>query len=102
MNRSIIRLIIISLLIMLGILFIGPLFGTIKENKVMAAAKGRFAFVSDEIYFHIYYDKKTKVMYAVSDLLKSRKEYKEALLKQQEEQKNRQEAIDVFRAMGMF
>ncbi len=36
------------------------------------------------------------------DLLKSRKEYKEALLKQQEEQKNRQEAIDIFRAMGMF
>lgn len=71
MNRSIIRLIIkliiISLLIMLGILFIRPLFGTIKENKVMAAAKGRFTFVSDEIYFHIYYDKKTKVMYAVSN-----------------------------------
>ena len=40
MNRSIIRLIIkliiISLLIMLGILFIGPLLDAIKENKVMA------------------------------------------------------------------
>ena len=66
MNRSIIRLIIISLLIMLGILFIGPLLDAIKENKVMAVGETRFAFVSDEIYFHIYYDRKTKVMYAVS------------------------------------
>ena len=66
MNRSIIRLIIISLLIMLGILFIGPLLDAIKENKVMAVGEKRFALVSDEIYFHIYYDRKTKVMYAVS------------------------------------
>lgn len=58
--------IIISLLIVLGILFIGPLLDTIKENKIMAAVEKRFAFVSDEIYFLIYYDKKTKVMYAVS------------------------------------
>ena len=65
MNRSIMRL-IISLLIILGILFIGPLLDAIKENKVMSAVETRFAFVSDEIYFHIYYDKKTKVMYAVS------------------------------------
>ena len=35
-------------------------------------------------------------------LEQSLNEQKEALLKQQEEQKNRQEAIDVFRAMGMF
>ena len=71
MNRSIIRLIIkliiISLLIMLGILFIGPLLDAIKENKVMAVGEKRFAFVSDEIYFLTYYDKKTKVMYAVSN-----------------------------------
>lgn len=65
MNRSTIRL-IISLLIMLGILLIGPLFEAIKENNVIAAGENRFALVSDEIYFLIYYDKKTKVMYAVS------------------------------------
>lgn len=45
---------------------------------------------------------KIRTLDCLIDLLKSRKEYKEALLKQQEEQKNRQEAIDVFRAMGMF
>ena len=45
---------------------------------------------------------KIKTLDCLIDLLKSRKEYKKALLKQQEEQKNRQEAIDVFRAMGMF
>ena len=45
---------------------------------------------------------KIKTLDCLIDLLKSRKEYKEALLEQQEEQKNRQEAINVFRAMGMF
>ena len=45
---------------------------------------------------------KIKTLDCLIDLLKSRKEYKEALVEQQEEQKNRQEAIDVFRAMGMF
>lgn len=65
MNKSTIKL-IISLLIILGILFIRPLLDAIKENKVMAAVEKRFAFVSDEFYFLIYYDKKTKVMYAVS------------------------------------
>ena len=45
---------------------------------------------------------KIKTLDCLIDLLKSRKEYKEALLKQQEEQKNRQEAIEIFRAMGMF
>lgn len=45
---------------------------------------------------------KIKTLDCLIDLLKSRKEYKKALVKQQEEQKNRQEAIDVFRAMGMF
>lgn len=66
MNRIIMRL-IISLLIILGILFIGPLLDAIKENKVMAIGKNRFAFFSSEVNFNIYYDKKTKVMYAVSD-----------------------------------
>ena len=45
---------------------------------------------------------KIKTLNCLIDLLKSRKEYKKALVKQQEEQKNRKEAIDVFRAMGMF
>ena len=45
---------------------------------------------------------KIKTLDCLIDLLKSRKEYKEALLKQQEEQKNRQEAIEIFREMGMF
>ena len=45
---------------------------------------------------------KIKTLDCLIDLLKSRKEYKKALLKQQEEQKNRQEAINVFRAMEMF
>ena len=45
---------------------------------------------------------KIKTLDCLIDLLNSRKEYKEALLEQQEEQKNRQEAINVFRAMGMF
>ena len=45
---------------------------------------------------------KIKTLDCLIDLLKSRREYKETLLEQQEEQKNRQEAINVFRAMGMF
>lgn len=45
---------------------------------------------------------KIKTLDCLIDLLKSRKKYKKALVKQQEEQKNRQEVIDVFRAMGMF
>lgn len=45
---------------------------------------------------------KIKTLDCLIDLLKSRKEYKKALLKQQEEQKNRQEAIAIFRTMGMF
>ena len=45
---------------------------------------------------------KIKTLDCLIDLLKSRKEYKEALLKQQEKQKNKQEAINIFRAMGMF
>lgn len=45
---------------------------------------------------------KIKTLDCLIDLLKSRKEYKEALLKQQEKQKNRQEVINVFRTIGMF
>lgn len=45
---------------------------------------------------------KIKTLDCLIDLLNSRKEYKEALLNQQEEQKNRQEAINIFRAMGLF
>lgn len=67
MNRSTIRL-IISLLIILGILLIGSLFDAIKENKVMAAGENRFALVSSEPHFKIYYDKKTKVMYLFANV----------------------------------
>lgn len=45
---------------------------------------------------------KVKTLNCLIDLLNSRKEYREALLKQQEEQKNKQEAIEMFKAMGMF
>ena len=59
--------IIISLLIVLGIIFTGWLLKDITISNVTAAEKNRFAFVSSEPHFNIYYDKKTKVMYAVSD-----------------------------------
>lgn len=45
---------------------------------------------------------KIKTIDCLIDLLKNRKEYKEELLKQQEEQKNKQEAINMFKTMGMF
>lgn len=45
---------------------------------------------------------KVKTLDCLIELIKTRKEYREELLEKQEEQKNRQEAIDVFRAMGMF
>ena len=59
--------IIISLLIVLGIIFTGWLLKDITISNVTAAEKNRFTFVSSEHHFNIYYDKKTKVMYAVSD-----------------------------------
>lgn len=66
MNRSTIRL-IISLLIMLGILLIGPLIKDIKENNVIAAEEKRFVgIVYRSNYFQIVYDKQTKVEYAIS------------------------------------
>ena len=45
---------------------------------------------------------KVKTLDCLIELIKTRKEYREELLEKQEEQKNMQEAIDVFRAMGMF
>lgn len=45
---------------------------------------------------------KMKTLDCLIQLIKTRREYREELLEQQEEQKNRQEAINVFRAMGMF
>lgn len=66
MNRSTIRL-IISLLIMLGILLIGPLIKDIKENNVIAAEEKRFVGIKYRPgYFQIVYDKQTKVEYAIS------------------------------------
>ena len=63
-------------------------------SVVIMALGGNYDDTEDRI--------KIKTLDCLIDLLKSRKEYKKALVKQQEEQKNRQEAIDVFRAMGMF
>lgn len=45
---------------------------------------------------------KIKTLNCLIDLLKSRKEYREKLLEQQEKQKNKQEALAIFKAMGMF
>ena len=60
-------------------------------SVVIMALGGNYDDTEDRI--------KIKTLDCLIDLLKSRKEYKKALVKQQEEQKNRQEAIDVFRAM---
>lgn len=45
---------------------------------------------------------KIKTLDSLIELIKARKEYRQELLKQQESQKNRQEAINIFKAMGMF
>lgn len=45
---------------------------------------------------------KVKTLDCLIELIKTRKEYREALLKKQEKQRNRQEAINMFKAMGMF
>ena len=45
---------------------------------------------------------KVKTLDCLIELIKTRKEYREELLEKQEEQKNKQEAIDMFKAMGMF
>ena len=55
-------LILISVLIF-SIVIIGVIFCTTSNGKI----DGKFAFVSNEVNFCIYYDKKTKVMYAVSN-----------------------------------
>lgn len=45
---------------------------------------------------------KIKTLDSLIELIKVRKEYREEMLQKQEEQKNRQEAINIFKAMGMF
>lgn len=45
---------------------------------------------------------KVKTLDCLIELIKTRKEYREEMLKKQEEQKNRQEAINIFKAMGIF
>lgn len=57
-----IMLILISVLIF-SIVVIDIIFCTTSNGKI----EGKFAFVSSEPNFDIYYDKKTKVMYAVSN-----------------------------------
>lgn len=59
---------ITTLSIIIGIVLITSMFCIfINSGKVDAKIDSRFAFVNSEPYFNIYYDKKTKVMYAVSD-----------------------------------
>ena len=45
---------------------------------------------------------KIKTLDSLIELIKARKEYRQELLKQQESQKNNQEAINIFKAMGIF
>lgn len=45
---------------------------------------------------------KVKTLDCLIELIRTRKEYREELLEKQKEQKNRQEAINMFKAMGMF
>lgn len=45
---------------------------------------------------------KVETLDCLIELIKTRKEYREELLEKQEKQKNKQEAIDMFKAMGMF
>lgn len=53
--------IIITIILVISILGI---FGCLV--KVEGKIDRRFAYVNSEVYFDIYYDKETKVMYAVS------------------------------------
>lgn len=45
---------------------------------------------------------KVKTLNCLIDLIKARKEYREELLEKQEKNKKAQEAIDLFKSMGMF
>ena len=53
--------IIITIILVISILGI---FGCLV--KVEGKIDGRFVYVNSEVYFDIYYDRETKVMYAVS------------------------------------
>lgn len=45
---------------------------------------------------------KIKTLNCLIELIKARKEYKEELIKKQEQKASKQEAINMFKAMGMF
>lgn len=45
---------------------------------------------------------KINTLNCLVELLRARKEYREAILEKAKEQKNRQEAIKLFKAMGIF
>ena len=45
---------------------------------------------------------KIKTLNCLIELLKARKEYKEKLIEKQKQQTNAQEAINIFKEMGMF
>ena len=45
---------------------------------------------------------KVKTLDCLIELIRTRKEYRETLLEKQEKQRNGQEIINMFKAMGMF
>lgn len=63
-------------------------------SVVIMALGGNYDDTEDRI--------KVKTLDCLIELIKTRKEYKEALLEKQEKQRNTQEAINMFKAMGMF
>lgn len=65
-----------------------------EEDAVIIALGGNYDDTEDRT--------KTKTLNGLIELIKVRKEYREEMLQKQEEQKNRQEAINIFKAMGMF
>lgn len=45
---------------------------------------------------------KIKTLNCLIELIKARKEYKEEMIEKQKQQANKQEVINIFKAMGMF
>lgn len=60
MKKIKINLLIVLVLVILIVIILGNFI------KVKGKIDKRFVYVNSEVYFEIYYDKETKVMYAVS------------------------------------
>lgn len=60
MKKIKINLLIVLVLVILIVIILGNFI------KVKGKIDKRFVYVNSEVYFDIYYDKETKVMYAVS------------------------------------